>query len=217
MDADKYNADTNRRPRDASVTQAGELNVPNVYSGGPDTSATGVGGSEGGLDSNGLFGAGDAFGNGIQGQQDDFFGANGVRDPSVANGRGDTPAHGGVEGDVAPPTPAPSEGVNLSNVAENAGDEADTAGNKNKKPASKKAKKSLQPVRDKFTTLHAEEITRNREAYSDEMKKMTLAKNLERFEKGQKELVLDMMTALPLSGKLSAFGPCHSASIQCAF
>lgn len=195
------------RPRDSNITQAGELNVPDAFrggDGGPDTSATGIGAAFEGV------GYDDPYGNGggvvAEGHQGDFFEGN--REASVINGRRETPALGDNAPVAGPPTPPASDGIDLSNAAaqgqsEEAINAADNDNNNNTKPASKKAKKPLQPLKDKYTTLHADEITRNREAYSDQMKKMTLRKDLERFERGQKELVLDMMTALPLQSKFT--------------
>lgn len=187
-------------------------------SGGPDTSATGAGGFEAGLDDD-LFAGADHFElglDGFDGPQIDFLPgadaeqeingdirqtAKGIRE----NDGNDKAAEAGVgPEDVGPPTPAPSDAL---------GQDADGAhhngkGNKNTSKKSK-AKKLQQPVRDRFITLGAEEITKNRQAYSGEMRKFNLVKDLERFEKGQKDLVLDMMTSLPLGGmlKLSAARP----------
>lgn len=180
------------------------MNVPDAFhggDGGPDTSATGIGAGFEGAGYNDPYGSGGVAAGGHQG---DFF--EGDREASVIDVRRGMPAQGDdamvIGGEAAgPPTPPASDGIDLSNAAAPNQELDNAAENNNKKSASKKAKKPLQPLKDKYTTLHADEITRNREAYSDEMKKMTLRKDLERFERGQKESVLDMMTALPLQSE----------------
>lgn len=186
--------------------------------GGPDTSATGPGGFEPGFDGDGF---GDGFFDGPAvdfelgldgpdvGGQDAFY--EGARDRSredrIGNfdmnevlGNEQKEDDGANARGAGLPTPPPSDGVvaDLSNGENGHGNASDNATPASKKPRSKKV---LQPVRDKFTTLHADEITKNREAYSDEMKKVNLRKDLERFEKGEKERVLDMMTSLPFGSK----------------
>lgn len=179
-------------------------------SGGPDTSGTGAGGFELGLEDDPFAGNGDfELGlDGFAGEQDNFFvgtGAYGERDRDIA--RRLTPEENKDASAIAaadfagPPTPAPSDGL-LHDVP-NGENRDDNEERTTTKPTSKKPKsrKLQQPVRDKFITLHADEITKNREAYSDEMKKFNLGKDLDRFEKGQREMVMDMMTALPMGGK----------------
>lgn len=189
---------------------AGELNAYDAgASGGPDTSATGAGAFEAGLDDD-VFAGADQYELGLDiydPPQGDFFpGADVVQEINErvqqdVMGREEKYSNSeeaGVEA-AGPPTPPPSDGPRQD--PDNSVEDNNNNGKSNKIASKKpKSRRSQQPVRDRFTTLKAEEVLKNRAAYSDEMKKFNLVKDLERFEKGQKELLLDMMTALPSGG-----------------
>lgn len=204
-------------PRTSNLTVAGELNAfeNGGISGGPDTSATGFGGFEFGLDgddpftNNADFELGlDGFDNGLYEGLDNIDARNGnvsdARDRVVRED--EIPDRNGEEA-LGPPTPPPSDGLLQEHLNENnaqeINEERDKTNLTTRKPRSKKLQ---QTVKDKFITLHSDEITKKREAYSDEMKKFNLRKDLERFEKVQRESVLEKMTSLPMGSK---YLKCH--------
>jgi hypothetical protein len=215
----------NHRPRESSVTVAGELR-PFGASGGPDTSGTGAGfdfdlgddmngpGNDNGMADN-VFGD-DGFGLGLDGmngnQGEDFFVAAGDGEgdnrprhvsEAIEGARKESP-----EGEAAvagPPTPPPSGGEDLDGPGQDQGETGNEAGRDKaarktvKKPASKK--KPSVPVRDKFTTLHSDDLAKNREKYTDEMKKANRARDLVRFEKIQKEKVGMLIAGPPVGSE----------------
>lgn len=194
---------------------AGELLIPGG-NGGPDTSGVGGDGFDFGLD--GGDGPYNAFDAGAEFNFDaaEVVGENvdlrvesheNERAASVALGMGENGAEAEHREDMkeadGPPTPPPSDGQDLNAINAEEGQNNANGAKKASSTTKKGKKKAQQPVRDKFTTLHADDITRNREAYSGEMKKANLARDLQIFERGQKEKVLEMMTALPLGGEIA--------------
>lgn len=159
-----------------------------------------------------------------RGGGDDFFDLPAHGNPDASRDRSGTPAIavgergqkedvGGTAASAGPPTPPESNGQ--ASEAEREGREGREVLGKpksgaanNKGIAGTTKKKPVQPVRDKVTTLLSDDITKSRDGYTETMKKSLLEKDLERFGKGQKELVREMIVC-PMRGGGSALHACH--------